>query len=147
MVSAVESTERPITVYLTAQVLGVLLAAVAAWALIAAGGPVWGAVFCWLGVSVYLSRKRIPSEAIGSGLQVGALLVVVAPLAPYADAYLAGAELSPVTIATTMFGPALVFTLFAGAAYGSGLLLKRHARSKLSRRTRRNSKRARKKFR
>ncbi|QLD87221.1 hypothetical protein HWV23_16320 [Natronomonas halophila] len=131
------TADRPMTVYVTAQVLAVALAGGIAWALAAAGAPVWGAVVGWVGFAAYLSRKRLPSEAMGAALQFGAALVVLAPAAPYLPALVDGADLSPVGFATKAFGPALVFVLFSGIAYGCGVLLKRRARRKLAKRARR----------
>lgn len=136
MSTATQNGGRPLTVYLTAQVAGALFAIGAGWALLLADAPVWGALAPWLLVSAYLSRKRLPSEALGSALQLGAVVAIMAPLAPYVPALFDGAEVSSVTIAKELFGPALVFVLIAGLAYAVGILLKRRARRKLTKRSR-----------
>lgn len=130
------TADRPLAVYVTAQVLAILLAGGVAWALAAAGAPVWGAVVGWLGFAAYLSRKRLPTEAMGSALQFGAVLAVLGPVAPYAPVLAGSGDVSLVAFATRAFGPALVFVLFGGFAYGTGVLLKRRARRKLSKRAR-----------
>lgn len=124
------------SVYLTAQVLGIVFAVLVGWELLAASVPVWGAVLAWLSLSAYLSRKRLPSEALGSGLQFGAVAAALAPIVPYALAAVDGAGVDPVAIATDLFGPTLLFFVLAAIAYVSGLLLKRRARRKLTRRAR-----------
>jgi hypothetical protein len=131
------TADRPITVYVTAQVLAVALASGIAWTLTAVGTPVWGAVIGWVVFAAYLSRKRLPSEAMGTALQFGAVLAVLVPAAPYLPALVDGSDLSLVGFATKAFGPALVFVLFAGVAYGCGVLLKRRAQRKLAKRARR----------
>lgn len=131
------TADRPITVYATAQVLALALAGAIAWALTAVSAPVWGAAFGWFGFAAYLSRKRLPSEALGAALQFGAVLAVLLPAAPYLVAFLDGANVSLVAFAREAFGPALVFVLFGGGTYGAGVLLKRHAQRKLSKRARR----------
>jgi hypothetical protein len=105
------------------------------------GAPVWGAAVGWFGFAAYLSRKRLPSEAVGAALQFGAVLAVLLPAAPYAVAYIEGANVSIVGFAREAFGPALVFVLFGGVAYGAGILLKRRARRKLTKRARRDVRR------
>lgn len=135
------SADRPLTVYVTAQFLAVVLAGGIAWALAAAGAPVWGAVLGWLGFAAYLSRKRLPSEAVGSALQFAAVLAILVPAVPYLSALVGGTDLSAVAFARAAFGPALVFVLFGGFAYGAGVMLKRHARQKLTKRARRNVRR------
>jgi hypothetical protein len=135
------TADRPLTVYVTAQFLAVVLAGGIAWALTTVGAPVWGAAVGWFGFAAYLSRKRLPSEAVGAALQFGAVLAVLLPAAPYAVAYIEGANVSIVGFAREAFGPALVFVLFGGVAYGAGILLKRRARRKLTKRARRDVRR------
>jgi len=127
-----------VTVYLTAQVVGVLFAVGVAYALLSVDVPVWGAAGFWLAVSVYLSRKRLPSEALGTGLQFGAVVAVLVPPAPYVGAAVEGAAPDAVTVAREMFGPALLFLVFAAFAYVVGLLLKRRAKRKLTKRARKD---------
>lgn len=127
---------RPVTVYVTAQVVGVLFALGVGWALLRADVPAWGAAACWLVVSGHLSRKRLPSEALGTALQIGAVLVVFAPMAGYLPAGLDGAEIGAVAVAQDLFGPTLLLVVVAGLSYVGGLLLKRRAKRKLSRRAR-----------
>lgn len=135
------TADRPITVYVTAQALAIVLAGGIAWALAAAGAPVWGAVVGWLGFAAYLSRKRLPSEAVGSALQFAAVIAILAPTAPYLPALVGGSDLSAVAFARAAFGPALVFVLVGGFAYGAGIMLKRRARQKLTKRARRDVRR------
>lgn len=126
---------RPITVYVTAQVVGVLFALGVGWALLETGVPAWWAAACWLPVSAYLSRKRLPAEVLGSALQFGAVLAVLVPAAPYVSNTV-GADLGAVAVARELFAPALVLVVVAGVAYVGGLALKRRARRKLTRRAR-----------
>lgn len=136
MSTVARSGGRPVTVYVTAGAVGTAFAVAAGWALLLADVPVWGAVVPWLLVSAYLSRKRLPSEALGSALQLGAVAAVLAPVAPYAPAFVEGTDLSAVAVARELFGPALLFVVFAGLAYVVGLLLKRRARRKLTKQAR-----------
>lgn len=129
---------RPFTVYLTAQVVGLLFALAVGWASLRAEIPVWGAAACWVLVSTYLSRKRLPSEAVGAALQFGAVGALLAPLAPYLRSVLDGANVGAVAVATELFGPILAVVVVAGFAYVVGLLLKRRAERKLSRQARKN---------
>lgn len=133
---------RPVTVYVTAQVAGVPVAMAAGWVLFEAGGPFWGAVVPWFLASAYLSRKRLPSEALGAGLQLAAVAAVLAPVAAYLPAVAEGAEMTALTVATELFGPVLVLFVFAGVAYVGGLLLKHRAERKLTRRARKDVYRA-----
>ncbi|MFQ3319730.1 MAG: hypothetical protein ACI8UR_001204 [Natronomonas sp.] len=141
MATAPSSVDRPVTVYVTAQLLCIPLALLVAWELVSAGLPPWGAVACWLALSAYLSRKRLPSGVLGAGLQLGAVITVLAPLVPYLVAAVEGANVTAVDIATELFGPALAFTVFAAFAYAVGLFLKRRARRKLTRQARKGLRR------
>jgi hypothetical protein len=132
---------RPMTVYVTAQVLALALAGALAWTLTATDAPVWGAAVGWFCLSVYLSRKRLPSEALGSALQFGAVLALLAPVAPHLPTLVDGGRFSAVDFARAAFGPTLVFVVFGGVAYGGGVLLKRRARRKLTKRARKNVRR------
>lgn len=123
--------------YLTAQLVGLALAAGATWALWSAWALPWVAVVVWLGISAHLSRKRLPSEVLGSALQVGALLALAVPIVPVLREVARGGEVTAVDVATTLYGPALAVVVLAGAAFMAGRLLKRHARRRLYRRRRR----------
>lgn len=136
MTPATPRDRRPVTVYVTAQVVGIFFALGAGWTLLRADVPPWGAAACWLVVSAYLSRKRLPSEALGTALQFGAVVAVLAPAAQYLPAVLEGADLRAVSVARELFGPALLLVVVAAAAYVVGLLLKRRAKRKLTRRAR-----------
>lgn len=127
---------RPVSVYVTAQLIGIVLAAGVAWLLWTVGVPPWLAIGCWLGLSAYLSRKRLPTEVLGSALYVGALLALGVPVAPVLEAVLEGRDLSAIDVATSLFGPALSVVVIAGGAFVAGRLLKRHARQRLGRRER-----------
>lgn len=126
------------TVYVTAQVVGVALALLMGWVLVVAEAPVWGAAVCWLCLSAYLSRKRLPSQVVGAALQVAAVVAVLVPVAPYAPALLSGADVSATAVARELFGPALLFAVCAVVAYAVGHLLKRRARRKLVARARKD---------
>lgn len=127
---------RPVSVYVTAQLIGIALAAGVAWLLWSVGVPPWLAVGCWLGLSTYLSRKRHPTAVLGSALQVGALLALVVPAAPLLEAVLAGRDVTVLDVAASVFGPGLTVVVLGGAAFAAGRLLKRHARRRLGRRKR-----------
>lgn len=127
---------RPVTVYVTAGVVGVTFALGVGWALLEADVASWWAAACWLPVTAYLSRKRLPSEVIGSALQLGAGLALLAPTTPYVAAAVKGAEIRAIAVAKELFGPVLVVVVVAGVAYAVGLWLKRHAERKLARRAR-----------
>ena len=127
---------RPVTAYVTAQVVGVLFALGVGWALLGARVPVWGTAACWLVISGHLSRKRLPTEALGTALQIGAVLAVFAPMAGYLPAAVDGADLDAVAVARDLFGPALLLVVAAGFSYAGSLLLKRRTERKLSRRGR-----------
>ena len=128
-----EPTSRPLSVYLTAQVVGVPLALAAGWVLLAVGVPLWGAALPWLLLTAHLSRKRLPSEAVGSALHLVAAVAVLWPLA-----YIPRVEEGEgvVTLARELFGPALVLLVAGAAAYAVGLVLKRRAARELARRAR-----------
>lgn len=127
---------RPVSVYVTAQLIGIALAAGVAWMLWTVGVPPWLAVGCWLGLSGYLSRKRLPTEVLGSALQVGALLALAVLVAPVLQAVLEGRDVTAVDVATSLFGPTLSVVVLGGGAFVAGRLLKRHARQELERRER-----------
>lgn len=136
MVPERNTEPRPITTYLASQVLAIPLAGVIAWSLHSTGTPVWIAVFPWLLLSAYLSRKPQPLVAIAVGLQVGAVVLLVVPLLPHLEELRAGSSVTAVDIATGFIGPAAVFALVGAVAYFTGTLLKRRARRKRARRAR-----------
>lgn len=127
---------RPVSVYVTAQLIGIALAAGVAWLLWTVGVPPVLAVGFWLGLSASLSRKRLPTEVLGSAFQAGALLALAVPVAPVLQAVLEGRDVTAVDVATSLFGPALSVVVLGGAAFVAGRLLKRHARRELDRRAR-----------
>lgn len=128
---------RPVSVYVTAQLVGIALAAGATWVLWTADAVPWPAVVAWLGVSAHLSRKRLPTEVLGSALQVVALLALAVPILPVVSEVAGGGEVTAVDVATALFGPALAVLVLAAAAFQAGRLLKRRARRQLRRRRRR----------
>lgn len=132
---------RPVSVYVTAQLVGIVLAAGVAWSLWTAGVPPWLAVVCWLGLSAHLSRKRLPTEVLGSALQVGALVSLLVPVVPVFRTLQEGGELTAIDVATTLYGPTLAVVVVAGAAFFAGRRLERHARRRLDRRKRREMRR------
>lgn len=54
-----------------------------AWALANIGGSVGGFLIGWIGVTLYLWQKPTGSGALGSGLYICALLLVLVPLLFY----------------------------------------------------------------
>jgi hypothetical protein len=127
-----------VTVYVTGQVVGRTFALGAGVVLLEACVPVWGAVVPWLVVSAYLSRKRLPSEALGAGLQLTAVAAVLAPVTAFLPAFVDGTDVTALPVATKLFTPVLVLVVVAGVAYVGGLLLKRRAERKLTRRARKD---------
>lgn len=130
---------RPVSVYVTAQFLGVALAAGVGWLLWTVGAPPWLAVGCWLGLSGVLSRHRLPTAVLGSALQIAAVLALAIPLAPVLEARLAGREVTAVDAAASLFGPVLSVAVLGVAAFAAGRLLKRHASRRVGRRQRHRS--------
>lgn len=133
---ASRSPRRPVSVYVTAQFLGIALAAGVGWLLWTVGVPPWLAVGCWLGLSAILSRNRLPTEVLGSALQVAALLALAVPFAPLLEARLAGREVTAVDAATSLFGPLLSVAVLGVAAFAAGRRLKQRARRRVGRRQR-----------
>ena len=141
MAATTRFTGRRVTVYVTAQVVGVPIALAAGWALLEAGVPVWGAAVPWLLVTLHLSRKRLPTEAVGSALHLAAAVVVLLPVA-YLPEVIGPDGVTAVALARELFGPALVLLVAGAAAYVVGLLLKRRAARKLARQARKDVYRA-----
>lgn len=136
MTEAPSAAGRPVTVYVIAQVAGVCCALGLGLALLRASLPVWWAAACWLPVSAALSRKRSPSEALGSALQVGGVAALVVPVVPSVAAAVERSDLGAVAVARDLFGPALLLTVVAGVAFVAGRLLKRRAERRRTRRAR-----------
>lgn len=122
--------------YLASQTLAVPIAGVVARSLLSTGAPVWIAIFPWLGLSAYLTRKRQPLVATAVGFQVGAVVLLLVPLLPYLQELRAGSNVTAIDIATGFIGPVTVFALVGAVAYLAGTLLKRRARRKQTRRAR-----------
>lgn len=124
-------TGRPVSVYVTAQVVSVPVALAAGWVLLEVGAPVWAAAAPWLLLTAHLSRKRLPSEAVGSALHLVAAAAVLWRLA-YLPRVADGSATGTVALVRELVGPAFVFLVAGGAAFLVGHLLKRRAARKLA---------------
>lgn len=123
---------------LAAGVMGVIIGFFALWGTIN-WGSLSGAVFliAFLGSSYFLYHKRIPSEAIGSGLYITALVMILTPLVFYLTSLTTNQQ-GGIAGAGVMLGSILglviwgfVFLLFAIVAAGVGYFFKRRAYKKL----------------
>lgn len=118
-------------------VMGLLAGGFAAWATANMGISSVAFLVVLAGTSYFLYQKRIPSEAVGSGLYITALIMVLTPLLFYIPTVLGANEGTPEG-AGQFVGSILgliiwgfVFVLFAIVTAAIGYFFKRRASKKL----------------
>lgn len=125
------------TMAITAGVLALIIGSLAAWATLNLGIASIAFIVAAAGSGYYLYQKRIPSEAIGSGLWISALLMLVLPIAFYLPA-IVGTEGESAEAAGTFIGSiaglfiwGFVFLILAVVVAAIGYFFKRRASKKL----------------
>ena len=122
----------------TAGVMALIIGGFAAWATSTMGVAVIAFTVAAAGSAVFLYRKRIPSEAIGSGLYITALLMILTPLLFYIPTIMSSGEGEGAEAAGTFIGSVMglviwgfAFLLFAIVTAAVGYFFNRRARKKL----------------
>ena len=138
-VSAIERiTPESWGVFVTAVVLGLVIGGFAAWATANLGVSGWAFLIGFVGGAWYLNKKRLPSEAAGSGLYITALLMILTPILFYVPNIVGMEEVQTAEEAGMAIGSVLglviwgfVFFLLAIVTGGIGYAFKRRAGKKL----------------
>lgn len=121
----------------TAVGMSLLIGFFAAWATLTlnVAGPAF--FIALIGGTYFLYRKKIPSEAIGSGLYITALVMILTPLLFYLPTVFSGSETGGAAGAGMVIGSILglviwgfVFLLFAVVTAAVGYFFKRRASRK-----------------
>lgn len=130
------------TMALTASMMALIIGGLIAWATSNLGISSIAFIIATAGSGYYLYQKQIPSEAIGSGLWISALAMLVLPIAFYLPAIVGtdgaeSAEAAGVFIGSIMglliWG--FVFLILAIVVGAIGYFFKRRASKKLNRDT------------
>jgi len=141
--AADESLVRKITpeswgVFLTAVIMGVIIGGFAAWATANLGVAPWAFLVGLIGGTWFLNKKRLPSEAAGSGLYITALVMILTPILFYVPDIVGVEEAQTAEEAGMAIGSVLglviwgfVFFLLAIVTGGVGYAFKRRAGKKL----------------
>jgi hypothetical protein len=123
---------------ITAGIMALIIGAFAAWATSTMGFAVIAFAIAAGGSTYFLYQKRIPSEAIGSGLYITALLMVLTPLLFYIPTIISSGEGEGAEAAGTFIGSVMglviwgfAFLLFAIVTAAIGYFFKRRTRKKL----------------
>lgn len=139
-VESAESSGFSVKMAITAGVLGLLIGGFAAWGTANMGGVAGVAFLVGLvGGSYYLYQKPIPSKAIGSGLYIIALEMLLLPIAFYipmmvgadTDTARGAGEAIGSTIGIVVWG--IVFFILAIVTAAIGYFANKRAAKKLSR--------------
>lgn len=124
---------------LTGGVMGLIIGGFAAWATLNLGIAIIVFAVGLLGGEYYLYRKRIPSEAIGSGLYITALVMILTPIMFYIPTILSSSEETSAEAAGTFIGSiaglfiwGFVFLILAVVTAAIGYFFKRRAKKKLA---------------
>lgn len=125
-------------VFATAVLLGLIIGGFAAWATANLGVAPWAFLIGLVGGTWFLNKKRIPSEAAGSGLYITALLMILTPILFYVPNIVGMGEVQTAEDAGMAIGSVLglviwgfVFFLLAIVTGGVGYAFKRRAGKKL----------------
>ncbi|HET7325508.1 MAG TPA: hypothetical protein VFJ06_14365 [Halococcus sp.] len=124
---------------LTAGVMGLIIGAFAAWATLNLGIASVAFLVGLVGGGYYLYRKPIPSAAIGSGLYITALVMILTPLLFYIPSIFSSSEGEGAAAAGAFIGSVFglviwgfVFLLFAIVTAAIGYFFSRRAKKKLA---------------
>lgn len=130
------------TMALTAGVMALIIGGLAAWATLNAGIASIAFIIGAGGSGYYLYQKRIPSEAIGSGLWISALVMLILPIAFYLPAIVGTDGAENAEAAGTFIGSiaglfiwGFVFLVLAVVIGAIGYFFKRRASKKLGQTT------------
>lgn len=125
-------------IFVTALVMGVIIGGFAAWATANLGVAPVAFVVGLIGGTWFLNKKRLPSEAIGSGLYITALVMILTPILFYLPTIIGEGEAETAEGAGTFIGSVLglviwgfVFLLVAIVTAAIGYFFKRRAGKKL----------------
>lgn len=134
-----ESKKVRWTMALTAGVMGLIIGGLAAWATLNLGIASIAFIIAAAGSAYYLYQKQIPSEAIGSGLWISALVMLVLPIAFYLPAIVGTDGAESAEAAGTFIGSiaglliwGFVFLILAIVVGAIGYFFKRRASKKLN---------------
>jgi hypothetical protein len=123
---------------LTAGVMAVIVGGLAAWATLNLGIAAIAFLVGAAGSGYYLYQKTLPSEAIGSGLWISALLMLVLPISFYLPIILGTDGAESAEAAGTFIGSiaglfiwGFVFFILAIVVAAIGYFFKRRAKRKL----------------
>lgn len=130
------------TMALTAGVMALIIGGLAAWATLNLGIASIAFIVAAAGSGYYLYQKQIPSEAIGSGLWISALVMLVLPIAFYLPAIVGTEGAESAEAAGTFIGSiaglfiwGFVFLILAIVVAAIGYFFKRRANKKLNQNT------------
>lgn len=130
------------TMAITASVMALIIGGLAAWATLNFGIAAIVFLISTAGSGYYLYQKRIPSEAIGSGLWISALVMLLLPITFYLPAILGTDGSESAEAAGTFIGSiaglliwGFVFLILAVVTAAIGYFFKRRASKKLSKDT------------
>ncbi|TYL37373.1 hypothetical protein CV102_17290 [Natronococcus pandeyae] len=123
---------------ITAAVMGLIIGGFGAWATSNLGIAILAFLALWAGATYYLYQKPIPSAAIGSGLWITALVMLLTPVLFYLPVILGDGAGESAEAAGTFVGGILgliiwgiVFTVGAIVVAAIGWAFKRRADNKL----------------
>lgn len=123
---------------ITAAAMGLIIGGFGAWATSNLGVAIPAFLVLWMGATYYLYQKPIPSAAIGSGLWVTALVMLLTPVLFYLPMILSDGAGESAEAAGTFIGGILgliiwgfVFAIGAIVVAAIGWVFKRRANSKL----------------
>lgn len=123
---------------ITAAVMGLIIGGFGAWATSNLGLAMPAFLVLWVGATYYLYQKPIPSAAIGSGLWVTALVMLLTPVLFYLPVILGDGAGESAEAAGTFIGGILgliiwgiVFAVGAVVVAAIGWAFKRRASKKL----------------
>lgn len=123
---------------LTAGMMALIIGGFAAWATSTMGFAAIAFVIATVGSAYFLYQKRTPSEAIGSGLYITALLMILTPLLFYIPTIMSSGESEGAEAAGTFIGSIMglviwgfAFLLFAIVTAAIGYFFNRRAQKKL----------------
>ncbi|MFB1064105.1 hypothetical protein [Natrinema sp. H-ect4] len=130
------------TMGITAAVMGLIIGGFGAWATSNLGVALPVFVVLWAGATYYLYQKPIPSAAIGSGLWVTALVMLLTPVLFYLPVILEEGSGESAEAAGTFIGGILGLVIW-GIAFAIGAIVvaaigwavKRRANTKLESRS------------
>lgn len=110
------------TVGITAAVMGLIIGGLGAWATSNIGLALPVFFVLWAGGTYYLYQKPIPSAAIGSGLWVAALVMLLTPVLIYLPIILNGSSGESAEAAGTFIGGILGLIIW-GIAFAIGAIV------------------------